>query len=218
MSASAIVFDMDGVIIDSTDCHTEAWRRYLAEHGIRISDIAARMLGKHNDDIVREFFVNHELTAQQIFDHGARKEALYRAMIAPEFETRLVPGVREFIRRHSATPMAVATNAEQANVDFVLELAGIRDCFQVIVSGHEVERPKPWPDIYLRAAQLLHMDPCACVVFEDSETGVAAARAAGMRVAGLLTTLTHFDDVDFSIRNFLDPRVETWLSSVTVAP
>lgn len=209
----ALIFDVDGVIIDSTSFHTEAWRSYLQQNGIEIAGIDRRMLGKHNDEIVRDFFRDCDLTGDEVFRHGARKEALYRKLIEPEFETVLVPGVSQFIRKYRYLPMGVASNAEAANVDFVLERAGIRDCFRAVVNGHDVKRPKPNPDIYLRAAELLGIKPGMCVVFEDSDTGVTAARAAGMGVIGVLTTLPGFDNVELAISDFLDPALDRWMES-----
>jgi beta-phosphoglucomutase-like phosphatase (HAD superfamily) len=78
-----------------------------------------------------------------------------------------------------------------------------------------VERPKPDPEIYLKTAALLGVPPDQCLVFEDSETGAIAARAAGMKVVGILTTLPEFDNVDLAIRNFLDPTLDAWLRSFT---
>jgi HAD superfamily hydrolase (TIGR01509 family) len=204
---------MDGVIVDSTAAHTEAWRRYLRAHGIEVSEIDKRMLGKHNSEIVRDFFSNMALTDEDVFAHGARKEALYREIIRPYFHQRVVPGIVEFIRRHQGLPMAVASNAEPANLEFVLDLAGLRDCFSIMVTAHDVERPKPDPQIYLKTATLLGVRPLDCLVFEDSETGVVAARAAGMKVVGILTTLPEFDNVDLAIRNFLDPALDRWIQS-----
>ena len=210
----AFLFDMDGVIIDSTALHTRAWEQYLAKHGIDAPYIESRMLGKHNDQIVREFFDGQELSADDVFQHGANKEALYRDLMKPVFAQNLVPGAIDFIKGHAGTPMAVATNAEAANAEFVLELAGIREHFQAVVNGQEIERPKPAPDIYLRAAELLKVHPRDCVVFEDSQTGVAAALAAGMRVVGVLTTLTAFDNVEISVRDFQQPELGAWLQSI----
>jgi beta-phosphoglucomutase family hydrolase len=207
----AFIFDMDGVIVDSTAAHVEAWRRYLEPHGVRIADIADRMLGKHNDELVRDFFAGRDLTAEEIFEHGARKEALYREMLKPVFEHAVVPGVVSFVRRYGDIPMAIASNAEPANVNFILENAGLRDSFRAVVNGHDVERPKPFPDIFLRAAELLGVEPLRCIVFEDSLTGVAAARAAGMRVVGVRTTLPAFDNVDVAIGDFRELAGDDWL-------
>jgi beta-phosphoglucomutase len=206
----ALVFDMDGVIVDSTRTHTKAWQRYLELHGVEIPYIEQRMLGKHNPDIVRDFFPPETLTEETIFLHGAQKEALYREIIRPELRERLVPGVVEFLERNRDLPIGMGTNAEQANVDFVLDEVGLRQYFQAIVTGNDVARPKPFPDVYLRVAELLGVPAGSCVVFEDSPSGVSAARAAGMRVVGLTTTCT-LRDVDLLVPNFLDPELELWL-------
>lgn len=205
---------MDGVIIDSTATHVFAWERYLEQHGLAFENLGERMLGKHNNELVRDLFSGRELTDAEVFDHGANKEALYRELMAPVFDSKMVRGAADFIRRNCGIPMAVASNAERANVDFVLDTAGIRDAFRVVVSGHDVARPKPYPDIYFRAADLLGVSPSDCVVFEDSHPGVEAAHAAGMKVVGLLTTLSAFDNVELAIHGFDDPELDAWLSSL----
>jgi HAD superfamily hydrolase (TIGR01509 family) len=207
---------MDGVIIDSTHIHTLAWQQYLETHGIKQAYIAERMLGKHNSDIVQEFFSGFELTADDIVRHGAKKEALYRDLMRAVIEDHLVPGVREFLRSHAGVPMAVASNAEQTNVDFVLDAAGLRQFFGAVATGHDVARPKPAPDIYLHCARMLNVKPNDCVVFEDSATGISAGRAAGMRVVGVLTTVPAFDNVELTIRDFRDPRLKKWLESFAI--
>jgi HAD superfamily hydrolase (TIGR01509 family) len=154
------------------------------------------------------------MTDAAVARHGTQKEALYRQLMEPVFADRLVPGVLEFIRANRDRPMGVVSNAESANVEFVLRMSGIRSFLSVVLNGNEVQRPKPAPDIYLRAASLLGVAPKNCVVFEDSQTGVEAARAAGMRVVGVLTTLPHFDNVELSIRNFHQPELDGWLKSL----
>jgi beta-phosphoglucomutase len=210
---AAFIFDMDGVIVDSTSAHVEAWKLYLQSHGLSADGIESRMLGKHNDELVRDFFAGRELSEQDIFEHGARKEQIYRDMMAPVLPGNLVPGVTEFIQRHRDRSMGLATNAEPANVEFVLTTAGLRWYFGAIVNGQQVERPKPAPDIYLHVAGLLGVKAEDCVVFEDSPAGIQAARSAGMRVVGLTTTCPDLNGVDLAIPNFLEPELETWLRS-----
>ena len=210
----AYIFDMDGVIIDSTEVHTDAWIEYLRSHGMELPDVGLRMLGKHNDAIVRDFFGHAPLTEDEIFAHGAAKERVYRERMETLFDEKLVPGIREFLEKMGSIPAGIGSNAETENVDFVLEKAGLRHYFAAVASGHDVSRPKPAPDIYLKVADMLNVTPSSCIVFEDSLTGVAAARAAGMRVVGVLTSLSEFPDVDLAIRDFLDPRLDKWLSSV----
>jgi beta-phosphoglucomutase len=212
----ALIFDMDGVIVDSTAVHTEAWRQYLQLHGIEINDIQGRMLGRHNDDIVRDFFAGTELTGDLVLQHGYEKEKVYRGIIAPHVERHLIRGARDFVRRHAHLPLGLASNAEPANVDLILDRTGLRNCFPAIVNGHEVARPKPSPDIYLRAAELLNTAPADCIVFEDSETGVRAAKAAGMRVAGVATTVSALPGVDLLIADFDDEELEPWLREASV--
>lgn len=209
---AALIFDVDGVIIDSTEAHTEAWRRYLAQQQIEIEGISARMLGKHNDAIVREFFPSSSLTPEVITQHGRNKEQIYREIVAPDLQRLLVSGLHAFLEQHRSCPLAVASNAEMANVNTVLDAAGIRDYFRVIVTGDDGIRPKPAPDIYLEAAKRMGTPPQNCIVFEDSLTGVAAARAAHMSVVAVTTTLSEFEDVDLVISHFVDPALSSWLA------
>jgi beta-phosphoglucomutase len=84
------------------------------------------------------------------------------------------------------------------------------------VDGQQVNNPKPAPDIYLKAAELLGAEPANCIVFEDSPTGIEAGRAAGMRLVGVETTPTQFENVDLHMQDFSDPRLESWLQAQRV--
>jgi beta-phosphoglucomutase family hydrolase len=208
-----MIFDMDGVLVDTNPVHREAWISYNFQYGIRTDPaMERRMYGRHNDEIVRDFF-GAELDPEQVRRHGAAKEALFRQTMAGSIERVLVPGVRGFLECHAGAPLALASNAEQANVDFVLDGAGLRPYFRAAVSGHQVRHPKPHPEIYLHTADVLGVSPANCIVFEDSETGVAAALAAGMRTVGVATTHGNLPGVSLLIRDFLDPALEPWLAS-----
>ena len=210
----AFIFDMDGVIVDSNPLHRVAWEEYNRRHGIETTEeMHRRMYGKRNDQIVRDFF-GESLSEDEVFAHGAQKEALYREMLGPGLEAALVPGLKDFLARHRGVPTAVATNAEPANVDFVLGNAGLRDYFDVIVDGQQVANPKPHPEVYLRAAELLGEAPEHCVVFEDSYAGVQAGIAAGMRVVGVTTTHPDLPGASLLIRDFDDPGLESWLGEI----
>ncbi len=209
---NAFLFDLDGVIIHSMPMHTAAWEEYLRRYGIEPSSLEDRMHGKRNDQIVRAYF-GDRLPADEVFHHGAAKEALFREMMTPVFDAHLVPGIASFLSRNDSIPKALGTNAEPANVDFVLDKAALRPFFRVIVDGMQVEHPKPHPEIYLTAAQRLGFEPSRCIVFEDSPSGVAAARAAGMRVVGITTTADHLAGVDLHVRDFHDSQLDAWLKS-----
>ncbi len=209
----ALILDMDGVIVDSNPVHRKVWAEYNRRFGIATDEaMQQRMYGRRNDDIVRDFFGEH-LTLDEVRAHGAAKERLFRETIGPVMNEALVPGLREFLKRHSHQPVGLATNAEPENVEFLLEAAGLRPYFRAVVDGHQVANAKPHPDIYLRAAGLLGAAPCDCVVFEDSFTGIQAARAAGMAVIGVQTTHDELPGVDLEIRDFKSPALEPWLAT-----
>ena len=211
----ALIFDLDGVIVNSNSVHAIAWRKYLAQFAINSAEIERTMFGKRNDEIVREVF-GEDLPEGEVAAHGAAKEAIYRDIMRPRLEENIVPGVRSFLERYAGMPMAVASNAERPNVDFVLEESGLASHFRVAFDGAQVARPKPAPDIYLMAAESLATAPANCIVFEDSMPGVEAALAAGMRVVGLQTTHSELRGVDLGIDNFRDPRLEPWLRAQTL--
>jgi beta-phosphoglucomutase len=207
----AFIFDVDGVIVDSNPVHVQVWREYLRREGVPVHETLPKLMyGRHNDEIVREL-ISPLLTPPEVLAHGAAKEALYREVMRPQLSARLVPGVVQFLRSHAAFRAGVASNAEPANVEFVLSESGLRECFSVVVDGHQVERPKPAPDIYVYAAALLERSPRDCIVFEDSDTGLESARSAGARVVALRTTQAEFPRADLVIDNFLSPELESWI-------
>jgi beta-phosphoglucomutase len=211
----AFIFDMDGVIVDSNPLHRVVWTEFNSQHGITTTDaMFERMYGKRTDAVIQDFF-GDDLTPDDVFRLGAEKEALYREMMRPQLEISLVQGVREFMEAHQAIPMAVATNAEPANLDFVLDEAGLGKYIRFKTNGYEVALPKPAPDIYLKAAAGLGVEPKSCVVFEDSHSGVAAALAAGMKVVGITTTHEDLPGVSIRIPNFTDPALAAWLTTLS---
>jgi beta-phosphoglucomutase family hydrolase len=209
----ALIFDMDGVLVDSNPLHCRAWEEFNRGYGIVTTpEMHQRMYGKRNDEIVRDFF-GDSLSQEEVTARGKDKEALYRQLAAQQLDEMLVPGIRELLQKYYYLPKAVATNAEPENVNFVLDRAGIRPFFRLAVDGHQVERPKPYPDIYLKAAELLGVAPSACVVFEDSHGGAQAATAAGMRVIGLTTTYVNLPGTCLTVDNFLSRELYTWLEA-----
>jgi beta-phosphoglucomutase family hydrolase len=205
-----LILDLDGVIIDSMPVHEKAWREYLRRNGIVSEELIRRMHGRKNEEILRDF-MGENTSPKEIFDHGAKKEQLYREMMEGQLENYLVPGVRALLDRAEGVPIAVASNAERANVDFVLDGLGVRAHITVALDSSRVKLPKPSPEIYLRAAHELGLPPQDCIVFEDSEVGVTAARRAGMRVVGILTGGIPLKEVDLAVANFASPELEPWL-------
>ncbi len=210
---SAFLFDMDGVIVDSNPHHRLAWEAFNRQYGLDTTEeMHQRMYGRRNDQIVRDYF-GEKLSEDEVAARGFAKEALYREMIAGQVPGMLVAGLRGFLERHRDVPKAVASNAEPANVDFLLDRSGLRSYFQVVLDGHQVSHPKPSPEIYLLAAQRLGVPAAGCVVFEDSPSGVAAGIAAGMQVVGLRTTFGDLPGTQLTIDNFTSEDLEAWLAA-----
>jgi beta-phosphoglucomutase len=209
----ALIFDMDGVLVNSNPIHCEAWIVFNRRYGLETTETMRQSIyGKRNDDVVRDFY-GATLPREEVLARGAAKEAVYRDMIGERIEQILVPGLRLFLEDHRHDVMALASNAEPANVDFILDRARLRPYFRAVVDGHQVHRPKPHPEIYLLTAALLGVPPANCVVFEDSLWGVEAARAAGARVIGLRTTHEDLPGVALAIDNFENRELEPWLQA-----
>ena len=179
---TAFIFDMDGTIIDSMPTHVESWISALSEvgHQLSMEELHKNNLGNVYD-VVRRILGDH-LTDEQVGQIAERKEILFRR----KFLNRrvLVAGLELFLDRSQQlqVPMALATNAGMDNINYILDGLSIRDYFSVIVSGFDVQRAKPDPEMFLKAGELLGFPPEDCIVFEDSANGVKAAQAAGMRV------------------------------------
>jgi beta-phosphoglucomutase len=187
----AVIFDMDGVIVDNCPYHFKAWKRFARNHGLTFDEASFkdRLFGRTNRIILEGLFGNPlpDGLAASLADE---KEALYRKLYAGH--VRPAPGLEallESLRTHGAG-IAVATAAPRINLDFALEGTGLGPCFDALVDVGMVPRGKPAPDLYLKAAELLGRRPETCAAVEDSYPGIASALAAGMKVVGVTTTHT----------------------------
>ena len=209
----ALIFDMDGVIIDSNPLHRQAWAAFNRGYGLETTEaMQRRMYGKRNDQIVRDYF-GEGISPEAVDARGRAKERLYREILTGRTEEVLVPGLRAFLERYRDLPMGVGSNAEPENIALVLDETGLRRYFRAVVDGHQVHHPKPHPEIYLRVAELLEADPAECIVFEDSHSGAAAAVAAGMRVVGLSTTDDNLSGTAITVDNFRSGDLDLWLQA-----
>ena len=211
MVAVAVIFDMDGVLIDSNPTHAAVWIEYLTGLGLPYEGIDTWMAGKRNDQIMR-ILLGESASEEEVFAHGAAKEALYRERMRPHVERHLMPGLRPLLDSFHGLPVGLGSNAESANVEFLLDAAGLRGRVGAVVDGPQVKHPKPAPDIYLRVAELLEVEARECVIFEDSPSGIRAARAAGARVVGVARGGERLEGTDLTIRDFTDPALAPWLA------
>ena len=182
---------MDGVIVDNRDAHVEAFRLLAGRYRMDMPPGSLDwMYGRGNDTILPRLFPPHMVEQIGLVRLGREKEAIYRDIYADRI--RPVHGLVTLLselRRHGVL-CAVGSSAPKVNVDYVLEKCTLEDYFHAVVTGDMVERRKPAPDIFPLAAELTGALPQDCLVFEDSESGLRAAHAAGMHSAALATTLS----------------------------
>lgn len=176
----ALLFDMDGTLVDNMEWHRQTWLRWAPREGLHLSEeeLLSQTHGTIGEIVARLFPDKSAAERQQI---GERKESLYRELYAPHL--RLLPGMSDLLEWAQATamPLALATAGHAPNIAFTLDGLGIRPYFQAIVGSEEVSHGKPHPEVFLLAAQKLGVAPEKCLVLEDSPAGVEAARRAGMR-------------------------------------
>ena len=180
----AVVFDLDGVLLDTEELWDEARRRLAEERGARWPDDAQRaMMGMSSPEWSRYMHdvIGLSEPCEEISTEVVRRlEALYRERLP------LVPGALDAVGRIGARwPLGIASSSNRPLIDLFLELTGTRELFRATVSSEEVERGKPAPDVYLEAARRLGVDAKDCAAIEDSENGIHSASAAGMRVIAI---------------------------------
>jgi len=179
-SLHAVIWDLDGVIIDSAEEHRQAWQRLAQEEGIRFTDADFwATFGKRNDDIIT--IVWGTLPPERIQGLADRKEFYFRELIRKTAVP--LPGSIELLRGlHDAGFLqALASSAPVENIQLISEVLGLRQYLTALVSGETVPHGKPAPDIFLKAARELGVEPSRCLVIEDAVAGVQAAHAAGMQ-------------------------------------
>jgi HAD superfamily hydrolase (TIGR01509 family) len=185
--AGAVIFDMDGVLLDSGAHHRDAWRRLLVDLGLDPApDFWRRTIGRPAEEAVAHL-LDRPVPPAEAARLARRKREHYTRLARRGMLP--VAGVPAFVGRLAAegVPRAVATSASRHDVQGLLTEIGVHRYFEVIVTADDVRRGKPDPEVYLRAAAGLRVPPTECLVFEDSVVGVHAARTAGMRVIGLTT-------------------------------
>lgn len=188
----AIILDMDGVIADTNPFHRLAWRRFAAEVGREVSEESLRrhVFGWRTEEAIVNLWGTPADGPAEVARMASRKEATYRELARGRLQA--TPGLETFVRRVRAAGLrlGLATSACRENVEMVLGTLGLDGVFDAVVVGEEVRVAKPNPEIFLEAARRLDVEPARCLVVEDSLSGIAAARAAGMRCVALTTTHT----------------------------
>lgn len=185
----AVIWDLDGTLINSVDYHWAAWRGTMAAEGISftfaefVSDF-----GKRNDEILRSR-MRADLPDDEVARISLDKEQRYRALVR-EQGLELLPGAQHWLEQLKADGwlQALGTSAPRGNIDAVFATTDIERFFAAVMSSEDVKQGKPAPDVFLAAAKKVGVEPANCIVIEDAPAGIAAGRRAGMRTIGVLTT------------------------------
>ena len=184
----AILFDMDGTLVDSIPFHQEAWLRFLGNHGIHLrpEDFHAQNHGTL-PEMIRRFFPHVESREKRI-DLGEEKEATYRHMYKPYLKE--IAGLTSFLKFLNSQKISchLATMGDQNNIDFTLKGLEISEYFETITGGHEVFKGKPDPEIFIKSMEKSGVKASEALVFEDSGGGIRSAKAAGLKVVGIATS------------------------------
>jgi HAD superfamily hydrolase (TIGR01509 family) len=180
----AVIFDMDGVIVDSHPAHRKAWRQFLRTFGREVSDIELDFIldGRKRADILRHFL--GELSEAEVLDYGKRKDDFFRHSSS---EVNLLPGVSELLDQLSSKGIttAIATSASENRTRSTLERLRLADRFSAIVTEGDVVRGKPDPAVYWLACQRLNVEPEEALAIEDAASGIRAAKAANLVCIGV---------------------------------
>ena len=187
MDERGVLWDMDGVLVDTGEFHFETWLQVLSEHGVHFSrEIFKKIFGMNNSDTL-SYLLGEPPTPEQVAEIAGRKEEAFRRAIRGRVIP--MPGVVQWLQCLSAWSVrqAIASSAPSANIDLLVDELRIRNRFDAIVSGKELPG-KPDPAVFLEAARQIGVRPERCVVIEDSVAGVEAAKRGGMRCIAVTTT------------------------------
>ena len=185
----AVIWDLDGTLIDSSHLHWDAWQKVMEAENITLTyERYVADFGKRNDEILRGR-LGADLPDEFIARVSLAKEEVYRDLIKTK-GLALLPGARYWLERLKAEGwlQALGTSAPRGNIDAAFAELGIGEYFDAAISSEEVRAGKPEPDVFLAAASKMGVAPRDCVVIEDAPAGIEAARRAGMKSIGVLTT------------------------------
>jgi len=183
----AVLFDLDGVIVDSKEAHFLAFKQFGEEVGYPFTrETFTHIFGMHNNEIFPIVF-GHPLPQEEIDKLSVRKEAIVREMIRGHVAA--LPGAKVLVRalREAGFHLAIGTSTPLANVELILGELGLQEEFQAIISAENVQEGKPHPQVFLLGAQALGIPPEHCVVIEDAVAGVQAAHNGGMKALAVTT-------------------------------
>jgi len=218
--AAAVIFDMDGVLVDTEPVYGDANRELFNIIGITVAPEEYESFVGISADIMWSGLRSRYGLGQSVQKLISMEQNLVLSRIKELPDLSPIAGIPVLLNalRHMNVPLAVASSSSRALIDLALAKANIRSCFDVVVSGFEIPRGKPAPDIFLTAAGLLGANPGNCVVIEDSANGVTGAKAAGMFCVGFHNPNSGCQDLsraDMVIKDFSQPAVKKITALIT---
>jgi beta-phosphoglucomutase family hydrolase len=213
MAIQAVIFDMDGTLVDTTELEYKAWHRMMQEQGVEFThEEYIKALGAKGSEIVKNHLDWEEEAIQEILQN---KERYFKELVA-QHGLELIPGVKKVLQDIQQIPlkMALATGASRKKLEFVLEKLPIAQYFDAMITADDTQIGKPDPEVFLNAAKKLGVAPDSCIVMEDARNGAEAAKRGGMLCIAITTTrgkdqlqqadliVNGYDELD--IRKFID--------------
>jgi HAD superfamily hydrolase (TIGR01509 family) len=186
----AVIFDMDGTLVDSIPFHKESWISFLNRHDIELDPDQFQSQNRGNiEEMIRKFF-GETIPTERLVALGNEKEDIYRDLYRQHI--REIDGLTNFLLslKKENIKIALATMGDPNNINFILDTTQIHPFFQYITGGNEISKGKPDPEIYKLSLKKMNLQNTECVVFEDSLDGICAAKLAGLKVIGITTTHT----------------------------
>jgi HAD superfamily hydrolase (TIGR01509 family) len=217
LTVSAVVFDCDGLLLDTESCWSRAEASLFADYGFSFGSTEKDLLIGRTLEAACANIADY--IGQPGAGHRLQSELLPRVEAELATTVEAMPGARDLLEQLTGrVPLAVATNSTRSMLNAALASSGLSDFFEVSVAADEVERPKPDPQLYLKAFDQLGAHPCAGVALEDSAAGVAAARASGAFLITVPSQPRKRLDGDYITTTLLDPLLRNWANKVARRP
>ena len=201
-----VIFDLDGVIVSTDDCHYLAWKRMADEEGIAFNrKINERLRGVSRMESLNIILekANRAYSEEEKYALAARKNGYYVELISALSQNDILPGAMDTLQKLKEKGIKIAVGSSSRNTPVILERIGLADFFDAVADGNMIKKSKPDPEVFLLAAQLLKLSPENCLVVEDADAGVRAAVAGNMRVLGVGSAATN-EQAAFTAANLLE--------------
>lgn len=204
----ALVFDMDGTLVDNSAYHKQSWEIFCSKYNLPQFNLY-KMFGNTNKEILSSLY-GRELDDDEVHKLATEKELLYQKIY--NHHIRPLPGLKDLLNalKSNNIRIALATSAPTINVEWVLKKTGTTSFFEEIVDDSQIKNGKPDPEIFIKAAEKLNLDPSQCIAVEDAVHGVKSAKAAGMKVIAITTTNSreNLKEADLIIDSFHELDLE----------